>query len=811
MFPGEVSTESEQEAFALMQSRYTALQQQLIDANNRLDLELARFGRINSFFSRALRLNHASEVPDLVTEAMLDIFETEFGILIGVDEAGVIQSPVSIIGAQIAPASLQKLGALILEGWGLRGPLPARELDWEAIQKCVPGLDVDKLVYGFCYRLDRSVSAILMIGNTLSGSNFYEIPKREIIEIFELFTRQVDSLLESLRSRAKLQENERAIEESEARRRAADSKQHQAELVAELALSPALSEGDVSALAVELVTSVSQTFEIPRVGVWLLGQDTNRLLNLSTYALREDTLICNRDLPEQEYRKEFAVLEAVDYISSNTLLLATCFALTQEDYQQGLDEMSLLDAVIRLGGRPIGIVRLEHRGPEHTWTEQEIVLSCQLADRVALAVSNGQRKEAERALAVAARQATEMARMAEAANRAKSEFLANMSHELRTPLNAILALSEGLLEQLRGPLNERQQKSLRTIQSSGRHLLELISDVLDIARVEAGRLELSREWVFASQICEASLALVRESAMARNITLSLTLEDSAARIHADARRLRQMLLNLLSNAVKFTPDGGHATLHVQPLPLQEALQFSVSDSGIGIAREDLCRLFLPFSQLDSGLNRSHEGTGLGLALVRRLAELHGGSVMVESEPGKGSRFSLVLPVCTEPEKEQEPGTSPSDRARSSASARLRTIPHGDAVSIKPTILLAEDNDANIEALGGYLGERGFNMVLARNGREAIQVATTTCPDLVLMDIHMPEMDGLEATRHLRLLPGFEQIPVIALTALAMPGDRERCIEAGVNEYLTKPVGLQALVETIYSFLQGPAVALGELK
>jgi CheY-like chemotaxis protein len=298
--------------------------------------------------------------------------------------------------------------------------------------------------------------------------------------------------------------------------------------------------------------------------------------------------------------------------------------------------------------------------------------------------------------------------------------------------------------------------------------------------------------------------------MSRNITLSLTLDDSSARIHADARRLRQMLLNLLSNAVKFTPDGGHATLHVQRLPLQEALRFSVSDSGIGIAPEDLCRLFLPFSQLDSGLNRSHEGTGLGLALVRRLAELHGGSVMVESEPGRGSCFSLVLPICTEPEKEQKTADSQSDSARISSAARHRAIPVWDSASVKPTILLAEDNDANIEALGGYLKERGFNMILARNGREAIEVATTMHPDLILMDIHMPEMDGLEATRYLRLMPGFERIPVIALTALAMPGDRERCIDAGVNAYLTKPVGLQALVETIYGFLLGTAVATGDL-
>jgi CheY-like chemotaxis protein len=184
--------------------------------------------------------------------------------------------------------------------------------------------------------------------------------------------------------------------------------------------------------------------------------------------------------------------------------------------------------------------------------------------------------------------------------------------------------------------------------------------------------------------------------------------------------------------------------------------------------------------------------------------------MVESEPGRGSCFSLVLPICTEPEKEQKTADSQSDSARISSAARHRAIPVWDSASVKPTILLAEDNDANIEALGGYLKERGFNMILARNGREAIEVATTMHPDLILMDIHMPEMDGLEATRYLRLMPGFERIPVIALTALAMPGDRERCIDAGVNAYLTKPVGLQCLVETIYGFLRGTAVATGDL-
>ncbi|NTU81232.1 MAG: PAS domain S-box protein, partial [Chloroflexales bacterium] len=227
--------------------------------------------------------------------------------------------------------------------------------------------------------------------------------------------------------------------------------------------------------------------------------------------------------------------------------------------------------------------------------------------------------------------------------RAKDEFLANMSHELRTPLNAILALSESLLEQIRGPLNERQQASLQSIEASGHHLLALINDILDLSKVEAGQLDAQVETVLIADVCQASLQFVKEMASKKSLLLTLRLDDQPPTVEADPKRLKQILVNLLSNAVKFTPAGGKVSLEVAADAEAGVIRFAVQDTGIGIAPEDIARLFQPFRQLDSSLSRQHEGTGLGLALVHRLSELHGGSVAVESEVGKGSRFTVALP------------------------------------------------------------------------------------------------------------------------------------------------------------------------
>jgi PAS domain S-box-containing protein len=388
----------------------------------------------------------------------------------------------------------------------------------------------------------------------------------------------------------------------------------------------------------------------------------------------------------------------------------------------------------------------------------------------------------------------------EHANKVKDEFLANMSHELRTPLTSILGLSESLQEQRRGSLNDQQQTSLQIIESSGHHLLELINDILDLSKIEAGKFDYFPQPVLVDEICNSSLAFIKSQASKKSITVTYINEATVSKIYADPRRLKQILVNLLTNAVKFTPDKGQVSLQVNADPERDLIQFSVRDTGIGIASEDLQRLFQPFVQLDSSLNRKQEGTGLGLALVQRLTDLHGGSVQVESEVGTGSRFTINLACKLDEITKPEHPLSQIPLPAGQQTEKTGVLSETDAQ--RRVVLLAEDNLANILTIGDYLEGHGYEVVVAHDGLEAMEKAEALQPDIILMDIQMPGMDGLDATRHLRANPRFASTPIIALTALAMPGDRERCLLAGANAYMSKPVSLKMLRQEVASLLQG---------
>ncbi|WP_055074305.1 PAS domain S-box protein [Pseudanabaena sp. 'Roaring Creek'] len=286
----------------------------------------------------------------------------------------------------------------------------------------------------------------------------------------------------------------------------------------------------------------------------------------------------------------------------------------------------------------------EHKLQKHNeWVYEEVRISPCGNDEVLVLVRNiTDRKRAEAALQLSNERLTATNRELERLTRLKDEFLAAMSHELRTPLNAILGISEGLIEKAFGELNQRQQGSLKTIQKSGQHLLELINDILDVAKIESGMFTLELRSVSVRDLCESSLSFVKHQAAQKNIQLNLEIDTNVPKVIViDERRMRQLLINLLSNAVKFTPKNGKVLLKTKLT--HNELYFSVSDNGIGIPQEDLNRLFQPFVQIDSSLSRQYSGTGLGLNLVKKLAELHGGQVNVKSKVGEGSCFTVSLP------------------------------------------------------------------------------------------------------------------------------------------------------------------------
>lgn len=374
----------------------------------------------------------------------------------------------------------------------------------------------------------------------------------------------------------------------------------------------------------------------------------------------------------------------------------------------------------------------------------------------------------------------------------KDEFLANMSHELRTPLNAILGLSESLAEQTAGPLNEKQQRYINTVNESGHHLLSLINDILDLAKIEAGQITMNVSNVDINSVCQASLRMIKQLAQKKDQEIVLEIDSRVRLMQADERHLKQMLVNLLGNASKFTPQGGKFGLEVHGDQDANKVIFTIWDTGIGIEEIDLPRLFKPFVQLDAGLARESSGTGLGLALVAKMARLHGGSVSVTSQPGKGSRFTIMLPC--------EPALTVDHFERSKSAGKLRPVKF--TRDHQPTILLIEDIQEVIMMISDYLELNGYKIVTAYNGEEGIIQAQRTHPDLILMDLQMPQMDGFEATKNLRSKPEFTHTPIIALTALAMQNDRERCLAVGMDEYITKPVHLRVLKEIIEGFLAG---------
>ncbi|MDD1621032.1 MAG: response regulator [Methylococcaceae bacterium] len=366
----------------------------------------------------------------------------------------------------------------------------------------------------------------------------------------------------------------------------------------------------------------------------------------------------------------------------------------------------------------------------------------------------------------------------EEANRTKSEFLANMSHELRTPLNAIIGFSEALKDGLMGELAENQREFIEDIYTSGEHLLSLINDILDLSKVEAGKMTLELEPVSVYEVLQNSLSMLKEKALSHQLKLVLDAEAEMPRIVADIRKLKQIIYNLLSNAVKFTPDGGAISLGAHRV--DDVLEITVSDTGIGIGPEDQARLFQPFIQIDSSLSRQYQGTGLGLVMVKRLTELHGGSVELESELGKGSRFLVRIPWRKAGEDAATPVTPVMPPRNQNASA----APVADKLSDTPTVLVIEDELYSANLLTHHLEQEGLRVICMPTGEQALEWLTHNRPDLITLDLMLPGMDGWEVLSRIKQMLPLDTVPVMIVSIVA---DGKRGIALGASQVLQKPV------------------------
>ncbi|MEH2392219.1 MAG: ATP-binding protein [Nostoc sp.] len=413
--------------------------------------------------------------------------------------------------------------------------------------------------------------------------------------------------------------------------------------LAELANHRAISEGNLETAFKIITQKAANALEVEQVGVWLFNGDAygglrqpTKLQCISLYERRNQTHSAGLERNLADYPIYFKALASARTIAVTDTRTDLRVQELSDELLKPKNIISLIDTSIWVGGEVVGTVLYEQIETPRTWdlSEQNFVSS--IAEFVALTLEVCDRKRAESAL-------NEAKEAAEVANRAKSTFLGNISHQLRTPLSSILGITEALQDQVYGLVSQEQRQYLNMLESSGKNLLELINQILDLTDIESSKIELQLATTSIQGLCDSSLSFVKHLAFQKNIQLSVQVPEELEPIQVDERRIRQVFINLLTNAIKFTKEGGKVWIEVQPNSTNEYIFFSVVDTGIGMLSDDLFKLFQPFVQVENSFTHRSVGTGLGLVMVQKIVELHGGTVHAESQLGKGSRFTVKLP------------------------------------------------------------------------------------------------------------------------------------------------------------------------
>ena len=533
------------------------------------------------------------------------------------------------------------------------------------------------------------------------------------------------------------------------------------------------------------------TLNVSRVSIWMFNKSHKSITCRVLYDRKSRQWSDGSVLLKKNYPKYFAELEQNKIIVASSAHTDAAIAEFADDYLNHLGIGAMLHAPIRRQAKYIGVICCEHVGGQRMWRSDEQSFVSGLADLVALNIEADERKAVEVALIAAKEEA-------ETANRAKSEFLSSMSHELRTPMNAIIGFAQLLKLDPVNNLNDNQGENVDEILKASTHLLELINEVLDLARIEAGRVGLSIESVNYHEVAIECFNLVSELAEKRGIKSYYQIEGKNVELndiaktniflHVDRIRFKQVLLNLLSNAVKYNLEGGSITTSCNKVD-GHSVRISVSDTGKGITKEQQEDLFKSFNRLGKE-NSEIEGTGIGLVITKNIVELMGGKIGIESEAGKGSTFWVEFPVGEGNELKQDVNKDSSE-----------TVLPENELDIVSTVLYIEDNPANLRLVAQVLShQENVNLLSAHEPVLGMELASSRKPDLILLDINLPGIDGYEVLKQLRMRKETRNIPVYAISANAMPKDIERGMEAGFDEYITKPINISTFLDAVMKVL-----------